>query len=78
MIFAGDFAQLPPISKTGPALYSSLVSSRVHTMNSVKSQKNSIGKALWHQFTVVVLLTQNMRQKVKGMQKRNMVCTSMI
>ncbi|VDB96794.1 unnamed protein product [Peniophora sp. CBMAI 1063] len=63
MIFAGDFAQLPPITKSGPPLYSGLVSSVIHTSNSVQQQKASIGKALWHQFTVVVLLTQNMRQR---------------
>lgn len=63
MIFAGDFAQLPPLHTAGPALYSALVSSTIHTTNSVSTQKKSIGKALWHQFTVVVLLKQNMRQK---------------
>ena len=63
MIFAGDFAQLPPVAKAGPPLYSKMVSSVWHSSNSVSQQKNSIGKALWHQFTVVVLLTQNMRQK---------------
>ena len=34
-----------------------------HSTNPVSQQKNSIGKALWHYFTVVVVLTQNMRQK---------------
>ena len=53
----------PPLSKTGPPLYSNIVRNIWHSTNLVSQQKNSIGKALWHQFTVVVLLTQNMRQK---------------
>ena len=62
MIVAGDFAQLPPIA-TGDALYSSGPVSTPHTTTSVEQQKSSIGHAVWHQFTTVVILKQNMRQK---------------
>ena len=57
MIFAGDFAQLPPPGK-GCSLYSRLALS-----NSITGQKNAIGKALWHQTTTVVILRKNMRQR---------------
>ncbi|TFY65658.1 hypothetical protein EVG20_g5440 [Dentipellis fragilis] len=66
MIYAGDFGQLPPVSASGPSLYSDNVKSIVHTTNAVRLQKQSIGKALWHQATVVVLLKQNMRQKTQS------------
>ncbi|RDX44583.1 hypothetical protein OH76DRAFT_1302649, partial [Lentinus brumalis] len=61
VIFAGDFAQLPP-----PGRAASLYSNNVGVWSrSAKpyAQKCAIGKALWHQFTVVVLLRQNMRQR---------------
>ncbi|KAI0043089.1 hypothetical protein FA95DRAFT_1461933, partial [Auriscalpium vulgare] len=62
MIFAGDFAQLPPISAKGPALFSHKVGTVLSTTNSLRDQRHTMGKALWHQSTVVVLLRQNMRQ----------------
>ena len=59
MIFAGDFAQLPPVG--GASLYSGL---RAHADSAITSysQEASIGKALWHQITTVVILRKNMRQ----------------
>lgn len=57
IIFAGDFAQLPPVSRS-VSLYG-----RVHDSSTVVGQKNAIGKALWHQTTTVVILRKNMRQK---------------
>ncbi|TFY61610.1 hypothetical protein EVG20_g6989 [Dentipellis fragilis] len=65
MIFAGDFGQLKPMSTSGPPLYEGEVRSILHTTNSVQIQKQTIGKALWHQVTVVVILRQNMRQKTQ-------------
>ena len=62
MIFAGDFAQLPPPAGYG-ALYAHTVQSVVHTTLSYKQQEASIGKAVWHQFTTAVILRQNMRQR---------------
>ncbi|KAF8837498.1 hypothetical protein BDN67DRAFT_991735 [Paxillus ammoniavirescens] len=47
IIFAGDFAQLPP---------------------ALGGEKSSIGKALWHQVTTVVILRQNMRQQAQSQQ----------
>ncbi|EKM48663.1 uncharacterized protein PHACADRAFT_47079, partial [Phanerochaete carnosa HHB-10118-sp] len=61
IIVAGDFAQLPPIA-SGNALDAGSVTSAPRSTNSVHSQKAAIGKALWHQFTTVVILKQNMRQ----------------
>ncbi|TFK63276.1 hypothetical protein BDN72DRAFT_872333 [Pluteus cervinus] len=60
MIFAGDFAQLPPpIGQEAGALYS-LTSALDPTDR--KQQASAIGKALWHQITTVVLLRKIMRQ----------------
>ena len=62
VIFAGDFAQLPPVM--GNSLYDHKVEPRVHSTQSVKQQQASIGKATWARFTTVVVLRQNMRQKL--------------
>lgn len=62
MIFAGDFAQLPP-AVSGNPLYSHKVGRVIHTTHSHEKQQASIGKALWHQVTTVVILRQNMRQR---------------
>ncbi|KAJ7696999.1 hypothetical protein B0H17DRAFT_864523, partial [Mycena rosella] len=62
MIFAGDFAQLPPVKAS--TLYSpdSQVSSFIHTKMGIPAQKQAIGKIIWQQVTTVVILKQNMRQ----------------
>jgi hypothetical protein len=62
VIFAGDFAQLPPVS--AKALYSpdSAVSPMIYGKMSILDQKNTIGKIIWQQITTVVILKQNMRQ----------------
>ena len=62
VILAGDFAQLPPVM--GNSLYDHKVEPRVHSTQSVKQQQASIGKATWARFTTVVVLRQNMRQKL--------------
>ena len=63
MIFAGDFAQLPPaIGQEHASLYSRTVGST----GSHQDQEAAIGKALWHQITTVVLLQENMRQKTQS------------
>ena len=62
MIFAGDFAQLPP-PVSGKPFYSHEIGRVIHRTHSHLDQKASIGKALWHQFTTVVILKENMRQK---------------
>jgi hypothetical protein len=60
MLFAGDFAQLPPaIGQEHTALYSRTVGTN---STSVRQQEAAIGKALWQQVTTVVILRQNMRQ----------------
>ena len=60
LIFAGDFAQLPPvIGQEHSSLYSRTVGKNT---TSLRDQEASIGKALWHQVTTVVILRQNMRQ----------------
>jgi Helitron helicase-like domain at N-terminus/PIF1-like helicase len=63
MIFAGDFAQLPPVG--GASLYSSTVGTQVHAGLKPHFQEAAIGKALWHQVTTVVILRENMRQKTQ-------------
>jgi hypothetical protein len=60
MIFAGDFAQLPPVM--AHPLYSGTVGTQIESATDTYSQENAIGKALWHQITTVVILRQNMRQ----------------
>ena len=60
MLFAGDFAQLPPpIGGENVALYSRIVG--VYGTKT-KWQEEALGRALWHQITTVVILRQNMRQ----------------
>jgi hypothetical protein len=60
IIFAGDFAQLPPTS--GSPLYRNTVSQTQKSTMSRRDQESTIGKILWQQITTVVILTQNMRQ----------------
>ena len=63
MIFAGDFAQLPPaIGQENASLYSRTVGL---SPKSLHDQEAAIGKALWHQITTVVILRENMRQKTQ-------------
>jgi hypothetical protein len=63
IIFAGDFAQLPPVG--GAPLYSGTVGTQVHSGLTPHAQEAAIGKALWHQVTTVVILRENMRQKTQ-------------
>jgi hypothetical protein len=65
MIFAGDFAQLPP-PMGASSLYSGSVGTQIHSGMTVKGQEAAIGKALWHQVTTVVILRQNMRQNIQS------------
>ncbi|KAH7907982.1 hypothetical protein BJ138DRAFT_973005, partial [Hygrophoropsis aurantiaca] len=65
VIFAGDFAQLPPAGKGNEA--GSLYSGRVGlARRTVRDQEAAIGKAMWHQITTVVILRQNMRQTLQS------------
>ena len=65
-IFAGDFAQLPPvIGNENASLYSRSVGIKA---TSLRDQEAAIGKALWHQVTVVVILRQNMRQQAQSVK----------
>ena len=64
MLFAGDFAQLPPaIGQEHSALYSRTVGNK---STSPRDQEAAIGKALCQQVTTVVILRQNMRQKTQS------------
>ena len=64
MVFSGDFAQLPPaVGGEGVSLYSRSIGA---IASSMRSQEEAIGKALWHQVTTVVILRQNMRQKIQS------------
>lgn len=61
IIFCGDFAQLPPPGVGQVPLYSSGVYSKQKTSH-IQSQAAQ-GRALWAQFTTVVILRKNMRQR---------------
>ncbi|KAI0351715.1 hypothetical protein OH77DRAFT_1370473, partial [Trametes cingulata] len=61
IIVAGDFGQLPPPACADVPLYSDSVAAWSSTL-SPKAQMTVMGQALWHQFTTVVVLRQNMRQ----------------
>ena len=65
IIFAGDFAQLPPVG--GSSLYSENVGTQVHSGLKPGGQEAAVGKALWHQVTTVVILRENMRQKTQSL-----------
>lgn len=77
VIFCGDFAQLPPPGAGQASLYSATLGPWSDGLT-VHSQQAVIGKALWHTFTTVVILRQNMRQtgqsdgdkKLRGMLHR--------
>src|ERR1700678_4281787 len=74
MVFAGDFAQLPPaMGGENISLYGRFIGARA---SNKKSQEESIGKALWHQVTTVVVLCQNMRQQ-KQSEEDNKICTAL-
>lgn len=75
MIFAGDFALLPPFGK-GHSLYSHTAGTVIHHTNSYKDQTVSMGKALWHQVTTVVILRENMRQREQNPEDAKL-CTAL-
>ncbi|KAH8101940.1 hypothetical protein BXZ70DRAFT_869367, partial [Cristinia sonorae] len=62
MVVAGDFAQLPPVGGPSRSLYSNKIG---HSLNglALDGQQKVMGKVVWHQFTTVVILRQNMRQR---------------
>ena len=56
IIFAGDFAQLPPvIGHEHASLHSHSVGKNP---TGLQQQEAAIGKALWHQVTTVVILSK--------------------
>ncbi|KAL1725815.1 hypothetical protein EV714DRAFT_220605, partial [Schizophyllum commune] len=70
MIFAGDFAQQPPV---GGGESASLYSRTVGRYGAdAQSQKAALGKAIWHLFTVVVVLRQNHRQEGTSPRDRSL------
>lgn len=64
VIFAGDFAQLPPVG--GNALYAANIGKLQTAKMKPRDQENTMGKILWHQVTTVVILKENMRQKTQS------------
>lgn len=63
MVFSGDFAQLPPaMGGENVSLYGRFIGS---LSTDIKSQEESIGKALWHQISTIVILRENMRQRTQ-------------
>ncbi|KAJ3729847.1 hypothetical protein C8R42DRAFT_569978, partial [Lentinula raphanica] len=65
MIFAGDFAQLPPVGGESVSLYTYKAGLDAKTLN---GQRVAIGKSLWHTVTVVVILRKNMRNQCDSVQ----------
>jgi hypothetical protein len=61
-LFSGDFAQLPPAMGAAP-LYSGFIGTQVNSSQTIQNQEATIGKALWHQITTIVILQENMRQR---------------
>jgi hypothetical protein len=61
IIAAGDFAQLPPVGEQ--PFFSSKVRNRQDPSMKPRDQEATLGKIFWHQFTTVVILKKNMRQK---------------
>ena len=67
MIFSGDFSQLPPVGGgESVSLYSGSIGTQIYSGLSHYGQESAIGKALWHQVTTVVILRENMRQKLQS------------
>ena len=62
MLVAGDFAQLPPPGKGEAPLYCSK-HSLATAGQTLYRQKVGLGRSLWHLFTTVVILRENMRQR---------------
>ncbi|PBK66196.1 hypothetical protein ARMSODRAFT_989544 [Armillaria solidipes] len=69
MIFAGDFAQLPPISSESWSLYRKL---HGYLVTSKSGQDRTLRKGLWHQINTVVILRQNMRHKLQTPDDRRL------
>lgn len=63
VIFAGDFAQLPPVLDA--KLYTHLDQKKLHAETSF-GQKTTFGKLLWRSVGTVVILTEQMRQSGEG------------
>lgn len=73
MIFAVDFAQLPPVigsSSSGSTV--ALYSQPPEHGTDERSINHALGKALWHQVTTVVILRQNMRQRSQSEMDRKL------
>ena len=59
VIFAGDFAQLPPVGETR---LSAMVDTSQTKSSSKRGQENAYGKLLWLSINKAVILSENMRQ----------------
>ena len=64
MIFAGDFAQLPPIGDT--RLYKDINTSSVGAAVNNRAQGKVLGRLLWLSVETVVILHETMRQSGSG------------
>ena len=64
MIFAGDFAQLPPIGDT--RLYKDVNTASVTTAATNRGQSKALGRLLWLSVETVVMLDESMRQSGSG------------
>jgi hypothetical protein len=60
MIFAGDFAQLPPIGDT--RLYKDINTASIAAAATNRAQGKTLGRLLWLSVETVVMLHETMRQ----------------
>ena len=67
VIFAGDFAQLPPIGDV--RLYKSIDTSNISSATTNRAQAKVLGKLLWLSVETVVILHETMRQVGSGNER---------
>jgi hypothetical protein len=72
MIFSGDFSQLPPVNGgESSSLYSGSIGTQTYSGLTHYGQESAIGKALWRRVTTVVILRENIRQKLQTVEDAN-------
>lgn len=74
VVFAGDFGQLQPAGWGATCLYSNKTPLDSLALNTEGLMK-ALGKSVWHQFTTVVILRENMHQRgMSELDKKFRIC----
>ena len=68
VLFAGDFAQFPPVSDY-PLYYGSSQDTPLKPSKGQSQNDRELGRSLWHQLTHVIILDEQMRVTDKGYQE---------